>query len=148
MDLSTLLPLLLGSVLLGPWLLIRLYAHRLRAANRLRRSAALSALGTLNTEHKTVVGFFHPYWSVIPPSRFRFRDTSPSDYISNAGGGGERVLWTAVSAVQRTEPDIITVIYTGDVDTSKQGILDSVKVTDPLSYRHRPVTSGTRPGLT
>lgn len=61
--------LLLGSVFLLPWLLIRLYAHRLRAADHLRRSITLSALGISNTEHKRLVGFFHPYWSV---PRFRF----------------------------------------------------------------------------
>jgi hypothetical protein len=38
--------------------------------------------------------------------------------------------------MQRTERDIISVIYTGDVDTSKQDIIDKVKVHDPFSvYR-------------
>eukprot|EP00249_Psilotum_nudum_P007214 c20401_g1_i2 orf=387-842(-) len=40
------------------------------------------------------VGFFHPY--------------------TNDGGGGERVLWCAVRAVQEELPDISCVIYTGD----------------------------------
>lgn len=96
-----------GSVFLLPWLLIRLYAHRLRAADHLRRSITLSALGISNTEHKRLVGFFHPY--------------------CNAGGGGERVLWTAIAALQRNERDIVSIVYTGDVDTSKQAIIDRIK---------------------
>ncbi|ORY76869.1 hypothetical protein BCR35DRAFT_325608 [Leucosporidium creatinivorum] len=34
---------------------------------------------------------------------------------SNAGGGGERVLWAAVACLQREEPELICVVYTGDV---------------------------------
>ncbi|KAI3458523.1 hypothetical protein Pfo_015186 [Paulownia fortunei] len=44
------------------------------------------------------VGFFHPY--------------------TNDGGGGERVLWCAVKAVQEESPDLECVIYTGDHDAS------------------------------
>ena len=47
---------------------------------------------------------------------------------SNAGGGGERVLWTAVALMQRTEPDVISVIYSGDTDASKEQIIVKVKV--------------------
>ncbi|KZT39934.1 mannosyltransferase [Sistotremastrum suecicum HHB10207 ss-3] len=54
-----------------------------------------------------LVGFFHPY--------------------CNAGGGGERVLWTAISFFQRTEPDVVNVVYTGDVGVSKEKILANVK---------------------
>lgn len=43
---------------------------------------------------KTAVGFFHPY--------------------TNDGGGGERVLWCAVKAIQEVRPDLDCVIYTGD----------------------------------
>ncbi|KZS15184.1 GDP-Man:Man(3)GlcNAc(2)-PP-Dol alpha-1,2-mannosyltransferase [Daphnia magna] len=43
---------------------------------------------------KTVVGIFHPY--------------------CNAGGGGERVLWCAIRAIQSQYPDIHVVVYTGD----------------------------------
>ncbi|KAJ2558036.1 asparagine-linked glycosylation protein [Coemansia sp. RSA 1933] len=39
-------------------------------------------------------GFFHPY--------------------PNAGGGGERVLWTMVKAIQDKYPFIVSVIYSGD----------------------------------
>lgn len=54
-------------------------------------------------------------------------------YVSNAGGGGERVLWTAVALVQRTEPDVVSVIYSGDVDASKEEIIQKVKVCGPFS---------------
>ena len=50
-----------------------------------------------------VVGFFHPY--------------------CNAGGGGERVLWQAVHALQGRYPMVRCVIYTGDTDASSKDIL-------------------------
>lgn len=40
------------------------------------------------------IGFFHPY--------------------CNAGGGGERVLWCAIKAIQTTYPHVKCVVYTGD----------------------------------
>ncbi|XP_042030912.1 GDP-Man:Man(3)GlcNAc(2)-PP-Dol alpha-1,2-mannosyltransferase-like [Salvia splendens] len=46
------------------------------------------------------VGFFHPY--------------------TNDGGGGERVLWCAVKAVQEESPDLDCVVYTGDHDASPE----------------------------
>jgi ALG11 mannosyltransferase N-terminus len=57
---------------------------------------------------------------------------------SNAGGGGERVLWTAVTLMQRTEPDIISVIYSGDTDTSKEQIIAKAKVR-PLVFPSPPL---------
>jgi hypothetical protein len=60
--------------------------------------------------------------------------------VSNSGGGGERVLWTAIAAIQRTQPDIVNVVYTGDVDSSKQAIIHAVKV-KLLSYRLDDVQS-------
>lgn len=53
------------------------------------------------------VAFFHPY--------------------CNAGGGGERVLWAAIKAIQQKYPDILCVVYTGDVTFSPQQILDRAK---------------------
>jgi len=49
------------------------------------------------------VAFFHPY--------------------CNAGGGGERVLWVAVKAIQDKYPDVKCVVYTGDCDSSGPGII-------------------------
>ncbi|KAG8380839.1 hypothetical protein BUALT_Bualt06G0058200 [Buddleja alternifolia] len=51
---------------------------------------------------RKAVGFFHPY--------------------TNDGGGGERVLWCAVKAVQEESPDLDCVIYTGDHDASPQSL--------------------------
>lgn len=49
------------------------------------------------------VGFFHPY--------------------TNDGGGGERVLWCAVKAIQEESPDLECVIYTGDHDSSSESLM-------------------------
>jgi hypothetical protein len=65
---------------------------------------------------------------------------------SNAGGGGERVLWTAVALMQRTEPDIISVIYSGDIDASKEQIIAKAKVGPlvfPAPSLHCPLPSYT-----
>jgi hypothetical protein len=42
------------------------------------------------------VGFFHPY--------------------CDAGGGGERVLWTGVRALRKRFPAAKLIVYTGDVE--------------------------------
>jgi alpha-1,2-mannosyltransferase len=55
-----------------------------------------------------IVGFFHPF--------------------CNAGGGGERVLWAAVRAVQRRWPKAKVVVYTGDHNVTKDKMLSRVKV--------------------
>ena len=47
---------------------------------------------------------------------------------SNSGGGGERVLWTAIALMQRTEPDVISVVYSGDTDANKEQIIAKAKV--------------------
>ena len=49
------------------------------------------------------VAFFHPY--------------------CNAGGGGERVLWVAIKAIQEKYPDVRCVVYTGDYDSSGPAIM-------------------------
>jgi alpha-1,2-mannosyltransferase len=38
------------------------------------------------------------------------------------------VLWTAIATLQRNEPDVVSVVYSGDIDASKQDIIDKVKV--------------------
>jgi hypothetical protein len=55
------------------------------------------------------------------------------DAYSNAGGGGERVLWTAIALMQRTEPDVISVVYSGDTDASKEQIVAKAKVRTRVS---------------
>ena len=47
---------------------------------------------------------------------------------SNAGGGGERVLWAAIKTTQERWPKATCVVYTGDHDVVKQEILERVKV--------------------
>lgn len=55
--------------------------------------------------------------------------------FSNAGGGGERVLWTALSYMQRQQDKDHFLVYTGD-DISKQEMLGKVKVTSFSSLLH------------
>ncbi|KAF7302656.1 hypothetical protein HMN09_00900200 [Mycena chlorophos] len=74
-----------------------------RAQNQRRR--VLDSL-SLPPTTKTLA-FFHPY--------------------CNAGGGGERVLWVAVAYTQRTRPDILCVVYTGDIGATKESILEKAQ---------------------
>ncbi|KAF8895230.1 mannosyltransferase [Infundibulicybe gibba] len=97
----------LSLVFLFPCLLLVVYIWNLRSTNAQRRTAILKQLGVEHVERKRIVAFFHPY--------------------CNAGGGGERVLWTAIAALQRTEPDVINVVYSGDTDASKSEIISKVK---------------------
>ncbi|KAL0579865.1 asparagine-linked glycosylation protein [Marasmius crinis-equi] len=92
--------------LVVPWILVTLYFAYIRSGNEIRRTDALKELG-ISTSNKQLVGFFHPY--------------------CNAGGGGERVLWTAIASIQRTEPDVISVVYSGDIDATKEEIIAKVK---------------------
>ncbi|KAF8333595.1 uncharacterized protein EI90DRAFT_3052511 [Cantharellus anzutake] len=111
--LFAILILLVGLLLAGFFLLAR---HYLRLTNPSRRRALLDDLAKsvgggsaerLSLERKKLVGFFHPY--------------------CNAGGGGERVLWCAVSYMQENESDVISVVYTGDVDATKEEIITKVQ---------------------
>lgn len=54
-----------------------------------------------------IVGFFHPF--------------------CNAGGGGERVLFAAILAVQHRYPHALCVVYTGDHDANKGQILTNAR---------------------
>uniref|UniRef100_V9KUA4 GDP-Man:Man(3)GlcNAc(2)-PP-Dol alpha-1,2-mannosyltransferase n=1 Tax=Callorhinchus milii TaxID=7868 RepID=V9KUA4_CALMI len=69
---------------------------------------------------KIVVAFFHPY--------------------CNAGGGGERVLWCAVRAMQQRYEDVAVVIYTGDLNVAAEEILDgayrrfNIKLPRPVQF--------------
>ena len=47
---------------------------------------------------------------------------------SNAGGGGERVLWAAIKVVQKRWPKAVCIIYTGDHDIEKTSMLSRVEV--------------------
>lgn len=54
-----------------------------------------------------VIGFFHPF--------------------CNAGGGGERVLWAAIKAVQQRWPNAVCIVYTGDQGVDKTSMLSRVE---------------------
>ena len=71
---------------------------------------------------------FLPAWSATSLSLPAAIGACLEDAYSNAGGGGERVLWTAVALMQRTEPDVISVVYSGDTDASKEQIVAKAKV--------------------
>ncbi|VDN27231.1 unnamed protein product [Gongylonema pulchrum] len=59
-------------------------------------------------KNRKAVAFFHPY--------------------CNAGGGGERVLWCAVNAMQKKYGEKYHyVVYTGDVDVSREEIISKAK---------------------
>ncbi|KAJ4002142.1 mannosyltransferase [Lentinula boryana] len=88
------------------WVLFRIYCIKLQTANRARRTDLMQRLGR-SSDSQHLVGFFHPY--------------------CNAGGGGERVLWTAIAAIQRTEPNIVSIVYSGDIDATKEEIISKVK---------------------
>ncbi|KAK0072771.1 hypothetical protein PV326_014127, partial [Microctonus aethiopoides] len=58
-------------------------------------------------KNKIVIGFFHPY--------------------CNAGGGGERVLWSAIQAIQKKYSNVRIVVYTGDLEADPEAILNHVR---------------------
>mmetsp|Transcript_62963 Transcript_62963/g.147801 ORF Transcript_62963/g.147801 Transcript_62963/m.147801 type:complete len:494 (+) Transcript_62963:38-1519(+) len=79
--------LLLAGCLLAPLLLLlwlRWKASQVSAASALSKALA----------GQETIAFFHPY--------------------ANAGGGGERVLWCCIRAVQQKHPGVACVVYTGD----------------------------------
>ncbi|KAF8123271.1 UDP-Glycosyltransferase/glycogen phosphorylase [Boletus edulis] len=106
---ATLLLLCIGSCLITFILSYTAYTEGLWSRSCRARATILKELAVSETKTTNFkfVGFFHPY--------------------CNAGGGGERVLWTAVAHIQRQHKDIICVVYSGDVDASKQQIIDKVK---------------------
>ncbi|PWN38437.1 UDP-Glycosyltransferase/glycogen phosphorylase [Meira miltonrushii] len=88
------------------------HARQTRKRNRIVRAKLFKRLGLTqqstdqsSPSRRTVLGFFHPY--------------------CNAGGGGERVLWQAIEHHLRQDPEIVIVIYSGDV-----GPAESLDATD------------------
>ncbi|KAJ1257848.1 hypothetical protein BS78_10G027800 [Paspalum vaginatum] len=65
-------------------------------------AAALRRLFRLRRQPTPAAGFFHPY--------------------TNDGGGGERVLWCSVRAVQELRPDLPCAVFTGDADASPDAL--------------------------
>ncbi|KAF2896348.1 hypothetical protein ILUMI_09811 [Ignelater luminosus] len=60
-----------------------------------------------NKSDKLKVAFFHPY--------------------CNAGGGGEKVLWVGLQALQKKYPTAEFYIYTGDIEATPLEIVEKVK---------------------
>ncbi|KAL8622157.1 hypothetical protein ACOMHN_052959 [Nucella lapillus] len=87
----------------------------LRALIQRRAKKQLPHLRGSGTTH--TVGFFHPY--------------------CNALGGGERVLWAAIRAIQSRYPMIQCVVYTGDIDASPQEILTRARQRFNISFKRQ-----------
>ena len=60
-------------------------------------------------ENQVTVGFLHPYCS--------------------SGGGGERVLWNSIEALQKRYSFVFCIIYTADPVDRKKEVIDGVKKT-------------------
>ncbi|XP_061745440.1 GDP-Man:Man(3)GlcNAc(2)-PP-Dol alpha-1,2-mannosyltransferase [Nerophis ophidion] len=105
-----LLPLLFVCLLLLVLLVLLVLAVRLWLQGK--RSARLA------TTRRPVVAFFHPY--------------------CNAGGGGERVLWCAIRALQQRYSHVDFVVYTGDLGVSAHEILDGARIRFNITLR-RPI---------
>ncbi|ORX38870.1 hypothetical protein BD324DRAFT_617618 [Kockovaella imperatae] len=104
---------------------------RVRTRNTRRRAELLAKMGleenvivpgTANSPPRkigkqTIIGFWHPY--------------------CNSGGGGERVLWTAIMHLQRLHKETVVLVYTGDYPAaSKEAIL--AKIDDRFSIKLHP----------
>eukprot|EP00930_Biecheleria_cincta_P097807 TRINITY_DN89495_c0_g1_i1.p1 TRINITY_DN89495_c0_g1~~TRINITY_DN89495_c0_g1_i1.p1 ORF type:complete len:548 (-),score=94.23 TRINITY_DN89495_c0_g1_i1:81-1670(-) len=78
-------------------LVLRWRAQNLQAQSKL----------TKDLQGKESVAFFHPY--------------------AHAGGGGERVLWCAIRAVQQQHSGVACVVYTGDTGVKPEEFLAQAK---------------------
>ncbi|MEE6472319.1 hypothetical protein FKM82_009575 [Ascaphus truei] len=113
---SLIIPGLVVSSCLCLLLLILLCCIRLWIEQRKKQSAPIGKDG----KKQKVVAFFHPY--------------------CNAGGGGERVLWCALRALQKRYKDAIYVVYTGDKGVSGEEILNgtvgrfNIKLSHPVKF--------------
>uniref|UniRef100_A0A8D0BGL9 GDP-Man:Man(3)GlcNAc(2)-PP-Dol alpha-1,2-mannosyltransferase n=1 Tax=Salvator merianae TaxID=96440 RepID=A0A8D0BGL9_SALMN len=97
---SLAIPALILSGILCVCLFVLLFGLRLWFQQRKKQLIPLKQ----NGKRPFVVAFFHPY--------------------CNAGGGGERVLWCALRALQKRYSNAYYIIYTGDTDTTEENILE------------------------
>jgi len=79
------------------WCLLRWWSRTSAAAQPLSRTLV----------HCETIAFFHPY--------------------AYAGGGGERVLWCAIKAVQQRHQGVHCVVFTGDVGVTPEAFLQSAR---------------------
>jgi len=107
--LALILAQLSAALALLTFILLSTLVFLLRVLSRLRKQ--------LRGSREVLVGFFHPY--------------------CNAGGGGERVLWCAVNAVQNKYPDAKCVVYTGDCDATGDEILNKAHNTFGIKVKRK-----------
>ncbi|XP_029458656.1 GDP-Man:Man(3)GlcNAc(2)-PP-Dol alpha-1,2-mannosyltransferase [Rhinatrema bivittatum] len=105
-----------GLLVSGALFLCLIWGIRLWLKQKRRQSETTTEYG----KKSLVVAFFHPY--------------------CNAGGGGERVLWCALRALQKRYKDATYVVYTGDKEVTGEQILDgafrrfNIKLTEPVKF--------------
>ncbi|XP_075707886.1 GDP-Man:Man(3)GlcNAc(2)-PP-Dol alpha-1,2-mannosyltransferase [Rhinoderma darwinii] len=113
---SLFIPALIASVTITLLLFTVLLCVRLWIAQKKKTSVQLGKDG----KEQKVVAFFHPY--------------------CNAGGGGERVLWCALRALQKRYKNAVYVVYTGDTEVSGEEILTgaagrfNIKLSYPVKF--------------
>ncbi|XP_053236540.1 GDP-Man:Man(3)GlcNAc(2)-PP-Dol alpha-1,2-mannosyltransferase [Podarcis raffonei] len=109
-------PALLLSGFLCVCLLLLLFGLRLWLQQRKKQQIPSGRDG----KRPLVVAFFHPY--------------------CNAGGGGERVLWCAIKALQKKYKDVSYVVYTGDAGVTAENILEgayrrfNIRLNQPVKF--------------
>ena len=101
--------LLTSFYLFTLWILRRLASLSKIKYLQLRGEIEPNALHSDQLDRPKLLAFFHPY--------------------CNSGGGGERVLWTAIRAVMAQYPPhkVRCIVYTGDIDAGPQQILEKVR---------------------
>uniref|UniRef100_A0AAR2LZW9 GDP-Man:Man(3)GlcNAc(2)-PP-Dol alpha-1,2-mannosyltransferase n=1 Tax=Pygocentrus nattereri TaxID=42514 RepID=A0AAR2LZW9_PYGNA len=82
-------------------------AHNIRLVCSLRAWLQSNRKARRARDRRPAVAFFHPY--------------------CNAGGGGERVLWCAIRALQNRYQDVDFVVYTGDQGVTDEQILNGAR---------------------
>ncbi|KAM4701057.1 GDP-Man:Man(3)GlcNAc(2)-PP-Dol alpha-1,2-mannosyltransferase [Discoglossus pictus] len=113
---SMLIPGLVFAIVLFFVLVILLICIRLWLIQKKKQNVQVDKDG----KKQKVVAFFHPY--------------------CNAGGGGERVLWCALRALQKRYKDAIYVVYTGDKGVTGEQILNgavgrfNIKLSHPVQF--------------
>lgn len=122
-----LLVLLSGNILVA-LVLVSLAPFLLRAASKYLRKKSkryhLYSREICDKQKATgatkTLGFFHPY--------------------CNAGGGGERVLWSAINAISESHPEYHCIVYTGDNDISDASILETARLRFGMEVNPQRVT--------
>ncbi|XP_053312297.1 GDP-Man:Man(3)GlcNAc(2)-PP-Dol alpha-1,2-mannosyltransferase [Spea bombifrons] len=106
------IPGLIVSVILCLVVVTVLHCLRLWIQHKKKQTVHVGKDG----KKRKVVAFFHPY--------------------CNAGGGGERVLWCALRALQKRYKEAMYVVYTGDTDVSEEQILNGASARFNINLTH------------